>query len=163
VGFRQVRFDLDCPAVFDDGFFEPALVPQCIAQIVQGLRQVRFGLEGAAARGDGFFEPACRAKDFAEIGMGHRIIRIERDGLANPFHCQVMAPGLVGDETEKVQRSGMVWLHLQDLAVERLGIRQPPCPVVLGRDLERLWYRHREVTLKYLARAQGNGVPATLR
>ncbi len=33
-----------------------------------------------------------------------------------------MAAGLMSDETEKMQRMGMLWLRRQNLAVERLGI-----------------------------------------
>jgi hypothetical protein len=37
-----------------------------------------------------------------------------------------------------VQRIGMVGLHRENLAVERLGVRQPPGLVMLNRDLKRL-------------------------
>ena len=41
-----------------------------------------------------------------------------------------------------MQRAGVVWLHRKDLAVERFGFRQTPGPMMLKRDLKRLWNRH---------------------
>ena len=55
-----------------------------------------------------------------------------------------MAASLVSDDAEEVQRVGMIGLHRKDLAVERLGFRQPPGLVVLECDLKRLWNRHWE-------------------
>jgi len=49
---------------------------------------------------------------------------------------------LVSDDTEEVQRLGEFLLHGEDLAVERLGVRQSSCSVALNRHLKRLWNRH---------------------
>jgi len=44
-----------------------------------------------------------------------------------------MTSGLLSDAAEEAQGLGMVWLHRKDLAVERLGARQPAGLVVVNR------------------------------
>ena len=74
--------------------------------------------------------------------MSDGIIRVVDDGLANQIHCKVVAPGLVSNQTEEVERVGMVWLHRKDLAVECLGFRKSAGLMVLNRDLKRRRNRH---------------------
>jgi hypothetical protein len=45
---------------------------------------------------------------------------------------------LTRDISKLVQRIGMIWPDGENLAVERLGVCQPPGTVVLNRDLKRL-------------------------
>jgi len=142
IGFRHVRVDLERPAVFGDGLAEPALVPQCVSQIVAGIRVIRLEFKRPPARRDRFVEPAGRAVYFAEIGMSGGIVRVEDEGLANPIHRELVPADLVGDETQKVQSAGMIWLRPQDLAVKRLGFGQPPGLMALKSRLKRLWNRH---------------------
>ena len=125
-------------ALRGDGFVELASIPSRVAQIEVRIRKVGLEFERAATRCDGFVKPAERAAGFAEVGMSDGIIRVEDDGLTNQIHCEVMAIDLVSDETEEVQRAGMVWLRRKDPAVERLGFCQAPSLVALNRDLKRL-------------------------
>jgi hypothetical protein len=72
------------------------------------------------------------------------MVRGEKDGLMNLLCSEVMPAGLVGDDAEKVQRIRMVGLHGENLAIERLGVRQSSCPMVFDRELEALGNRHNE-------------------
>jgi hypothetical protein len=81
---------------------------------------------------------------FPQVEVSCGIIRVQNDGLTNPFHREVIVAELVSDETEEVKRAGMLWLKREDLAVDRLGIRQPPSLVVFHRESHGLGDRHGE-------------------
>jgi hypothetical protein len=53
-----------------------------------------------------------------------------------------MAANLVSDETEVVERVGVVWLDRQDLTIKRLGVGQPPFVLTLEREFEGLGEGH---------------------
>jgi hypothetical protein len=86
--------------------------------------------------------PAHNAKGFTEVAMSGRIFWIEADRPANPLHREIMAAALLSDDPKEMQSVGMVRLRREDLAVKRLGFREPPCLVALKRDLKHLRYRH---------------------
>jgi len=58
------------------------------------------------------------------------------------FHRDLVSTHLTRNISKLVQRIRMVWLNGEDLAEERLGVRQPPGTVVLDRDLKGLWNCH---------------------
>ena len=68
---------------------------------------------------------------FTQIGMTHRMIRIQTDSLANHLYGEVMAAHLMGDDSEQVERVGMLRCHREDLPVKRLRLRQPSGLMVL--------------------------------
>jgi len=140
--FQIVGFELEGAAECGDGLVEIASIPERVAQVEVSIRKVGHDLDRAAARVHGFIEPADRAASFAEVGMCDGIVRIEGDGLAHQIHREAMAPGAVRDETEEVQRAGVVGLRRKDLAVQRLGFGQTSRPVMLDCQIEGLWDRH---------------------
>jgi len=142
VGFHISGFQFHRPAKRSRCLLEPAPHGQHDAQIVVRFRESRFEFDRAATRGDGFVQPPDHAIGRAEIGMGVGIIRVEGDRFADPLYRRIVASDLHGDDTEEVQRVHLRWLRGQDLAVNRLGLRQPPGSVMLNRNLKRLWNGH---------------------
>jgi len=69
------------------------------------------------------------------------VVRVEKECLANPLHGKVIVAGLVGNDAEEVECSGMVGLDGKDAPVERLGLRQSPGLMVLEGQGEGLWDR----------------------
>ena len=61
--------------------------------------------------GDGFIQLAEVTVSLAEVGMSSRMVRVEGDSPADQFDREVMPTDLLGDDTEMVQRVGMVGLH----------------------------------------------------
>jgi hypothetical protein len=142
MGIRIAGLQFERATKRGNGFVELTAVPQRRAQIVVGHRVGGLDCECAATRGNGFLQSTGRAAGFTKVGMSGGIIRVEGNGLANPFHREVIAARLVSDDAEEVQRVSMLWLHRKDLAVERFGFRQTPGAVMLKRDLKRLWDGH---------------------
>ena len=70
--------------------------------------------------------------------MSTGIVRSDGNRLANPLHGEVMPAYLMGDDAKEMQRFGMAGMRGQDLAVERLGIGQPPGLMVLECQREGL-------------------------
>jgi hypothetical protein len=54
-----------------------------------------------------------------------------------------MLTGLMGNDTEEMQRIEMLWPNREDLLIKRLGFRQPPGMVVLEGQFESLLNRCR--------------------
>jgi hypothetical protein len=54
-----------------------------------------------------------------------------------------MPPNLIRKDTEQMERIRMAWLHREDLPIERLRFRKPARLVMLNRQPESLWDRHR--------------------
>jgi len=142
VGLREVGLEFERATPRGNSFIEPALRGQCGAQIVMGLCLVRFEFQRTTIRGSGFGGPSRGAAGFAEITMGGGIVWVERDGLANPLDREIVAAGLVSDAAQEVERAGMVWLHGEDLTVERLGVGQSSGAVALEGEIEGLWDGH---------------------
>ena len=64
--------------------------------------------------------------------------RLQRAGVANQFGRVVELPGRVGHEPEQVPCVGVRRVGGEDLAVEDLGLVQPPGPVVLDGRLHQV-------------------------
>jgi len=142
VGIQKIRLKFERALAGRDGFIQLALLPERVAQIVVGLRVVGLECDRPAIRRNGFVQPASRAPDYAEVRVSHRIIRVDNDGFANPLQGGVMASPLKRDDTEKMQRAGVVGLRRKDAPIKRLRLRQPPRALVLHRDLQRFRNRH---------------------
>lgn len=104
-----------------------------------GLRVAGSQCDRPAILGDSFVVPALLCQRGAEVGMSGGVVRTESEGLANPRHSEVNAPGLMRDHAEVVQRFRMVGLHGKDLPVERFSVRQSAGLVVLEGLGEHLW------------------------
>ena len=91
-------------------------------------------------------QTAQRAVGLPQIGKREWTLWVEGDRLPNEFHGAKVVPCLVGNDTEKMQCVGVVWLHGENLAVERLSFRQPPSLMVLEREIECLLDRHHRST-----------------
>jgi hypothetical protein len=63
------------------------------------------------------------------------------DGPANQIHRNVAASCLPGDDAEVMKRARVVWLLGEDLAIELLGLVQPPGLVMLQGNCHRLLNR----------------------
>ena len=142
VGLRVVGFEVEGETIRGDGVLDPALVLERISQVIPGVRVGWIDLESAAKVGDGGVRLAEGAAGFAEVGVSHGVLRLDGDGFLNPLHRDFVAAELVRDDAEEVQGVGVVWLHREDLAVERLGIGQATGLVMLNRDLKCLGNRH---------------------
>jgi hypothetical protein len=103
---------------------------------------VGFELDGPAIGGHGFVELAARAVDFTEVEMRGEVIRVEKESLANPLQGKVGVPGLMGDDSEEVERFDVVWLDRQDLAVERFSFSEAAGLMVLDGQCEGLRDSH---------------------
>ena len=142
VGFGKVRLELDRAAIGSNGFVELAALPQGVAQIGVALGKIRSGLERAPIHADRLVKMALRDQGIAETEVVLQNLRIHLDRPANALRRDVVAADLVSDETEVVQRIGMIWLRRKDLAVKRLGIRQAPALVMPKREFESLGNGH---------------------
>jgi len=69
-------------------------------------------------------------------------VRVESDGPKNPLHREIIPSALLGDDAKMVQSFSVIWLQGQDLAIERLGIRQSSGLMVLEGKGEGLWNGH---------------------
>ena len=65
--------------------------------------------------------------------MKKRIGRLRLDRLADVLDRQFVLPCLTGNQAQQVQGISIVGVHLQDLPVNRHGLLQMACLVVLRR------------------------------
>jgi len=75
--------------------------------------------------------------------MGERKVRLEIDRLANQFGRKILATDLMGDNSKKMPRVGVVGVHGEDLAAERLGLPKSPGLMVLKCLFEGFLSGHR--------------------
>ena len=92
--------------------------------------------------GDGFVDPACCVEGFAEGAMGIRVVWVKDKSPANPLRGKIVAADLVRDGAGETQCLGMIWLHGDDPAVERLGFGQASGLMMLESQSESLCNRH---------------------
>ena len=60
-----------------------------------------------------------------------RLPPIQSDGPANVFGSHILPPRLMGDDAEKVNRVGLIRIHLEDLSIELISRLQPATLMVL--------------------------------
>src|SRR5580704_16628968 len=109
---------------------EPAEIAERQAAIVMGVGEIRLEHRGALETGGGLHEMAAGAEHIAEIVVCLGDIRLERHRALEQFGG-VRPAELMGDDAEPVEAAGMVRIGGADLAVQALGIGQPPCFVVI--------------------------------
>ena len=99
--------------------------------------------------------------------MRRGIVRLKSKSVANPLHRNLGPAGLVRDHAEEVQGVGVGGLRGEDLAVERLGLRELPGLVMLegqgegllrghGRGAEVAAHHRRHIIRKAASRWRAN-------
>jgi len=71
------------------------------------------------------------------------LVWMESERFLNQVHGELVAANLSGENAEVMEGFGVAGLGGEDLAVQGLGIREPPGLVVLERKGEGLWDRDR--------------------
>jgi hypothetical protein len=74
------------------------------------------------------------------VAFGHLIVTSNR--LANKVDCRIVAADLVGENSKQMKTVEVAGIGCQYLAVNALGVRSLPCPMVPHRRLEKLHLRH---------------------
>ena len=82
--------------------------------------------------------------------MTNRTVRKQRDGLPDQLHRDVAPARLLCDDSQQVQRIGMVRLLIENHPVNGLGLRESSGLVVLERKINGLldcegWHRGHSV------------------
>ena len=109
---------------------EPAEIAERQAAIVMGVGEIRLEHRGVLETGRGLHEFALGAEHVAEIVVRLGDIRLERHRALEQFDG-VRPAELMGDDTEAVETAGMVRIGGADLAVQPLGLGQPPRLVMI--------------------------------
>src|SRR5580704_8343599 len=109
---------------------EAAEIAERQAAIVMGVGEIRLEHRGALETGRGLHEFALGAEHIAEIVVRFGKLRLERDRALEQFGG-VRSAELMGDDAEAVETAGMVRIGGADLAVEPLGLGEPPRPVMI--------------------------------
>src|SRR5580700_8039120 len=99
------------------------------AAIVMGVCEIRLEHRGALETGRGLHEFALGAEHVAEIVVRLGDIRLERHRALEQFDG-VRPAELMRHDAEPVETAGMVRIGGADLAIEPLGLGQPP-PLVM--------------------------------
>ena len=95
-----------------------------------GVGEIRLEHRGALETGRGLHEIAAGAEHIAEIVVYLGDIRLERHRALEQFGG-VRPPELVGNDAEPVETADMVRIGGADLAIQALGVGQPPCFVMI--------------------------------
>ena len=117
---------------------ELAFIPKNDSEIIVRLCKMRIDPERSPIAGDSFVPATHGAVKFSQIAMHRGIVGVRRERLPHPLHRQVGATDLMGQNSERMQRIGVAWLHREDLSVKSLGFGQATGPVMLRRLIEGL-------------------------
>jgi len=142
MGWGKVRIELESPANCDGGGVHPAEFDLRCTQVVVCFGRLRVEFKGAGIAGDGFLQPAEGPIRFAKMAMRCGVRRVEGDCTAYPLRRKLVLTSLVGGNPKKVQRAGVIWLHLQDLLVKLPGLGQATGAMVLKCKFKGLWNGH---------------------
>lgn len=91
-----------------DGFVGQTPVAQRDTQIVMGLRIIRLEPDGVAVDGNGLARQPFVAQDVTEIVVILRTVGIDCDRSLDQFNAGIQSTALVGDDTQQMQRLGMI-------------------------------------------------------
>src|SRR5580704_11450945 len=109
---------------------EAAEIAERQAAIVMGVGEIRLEHRGALETGCGLHEFALGAEHVAEIVVHLGDVRLERYRALEQFDG-VRPAELMGDDAEAVETAGMARIGGADLAVEPLGLGEPPRLVMI--------------------------------
>jgi hypothetical protein len=131
-GLRTGRLRIDGERALETsgGFGEPAEIAERQAAIVMGVGVGGLEHRGALEAGRGFGEFAVGCKHVTEIVVRLGNIGLKRHRAFEQFDG-VRPAELMGDDAEPVQAAGMVRIGGADLAVQALGLGQPPRLVMI--------------------------------
>src|SRR5580700_6122068 len=109
---------------------EPAEIAERQAAIVMGVGEIRLEHRGALETGRSLHEFALGAEHVAEIVVRFGEVWLERHRALEQFGG-VRPAELMGDDAEAVEAAGMIRIGGADLAVEPLGLGEPPRLVMI--------------------------------
>src|SRR5580704_17005602 len=109
---------------------EPAEIAERQAAIVMGVGEIRLEHRGLLESGGGLHEFALGTEHVAEIVVRLGEVRRERYRAFEEFDG-VRTAELMGDDTKPMETAGMVRIGGADLAVQPLGLGQPPRLVMI--------------------------------
>ena len=108
-------------AICGDRLVELALVPQRIAEVGVGLGKVGLDADRLAICGDRLVELAQVLQRIAEIGKIKWILSVLSYRLTDQFDRYVVAPHLIRNDAEQVERIRMLGLGRQHAPITSLG------------------------------------------
>src|SRR5580700_681791 len=111
---------------------EPAEIAERQAAIVMGVGEIRLEHRGALETGRSLHEFALGAEHVAEIVVRFGEVWLERHRALEQFGG-VRPAELMGDDAEAVEAAGMIRIGGTDLAVQPLGLGEPPRLVMIER------------------------------
>jgi hypothetical protein len=109
---------------------EAAEIAERQAAIVMGVGEIRLEHSGVLESRRGLHEFALGAEHIAEVVVRLGEARLERHRAFEQFDG-VRPAELMGDDTEAVETAGMVRIGSADLAIQPLGLGQPPRLVMI--------------------------------
>ena len=118
----KLGVDRDRVAIFSDRLLHLAPHQQKVRQIVMRLSMLRIELHCPVMGRDRFVVTPHPGQNQAEALMKIRMIRIDGDGASNQFRGILVPAGLVFDDSQEMQRIGMVRLLGKNLPVNRLRV-----------------------------------------
>ena len=141
-GQKVVGFQLRCRAILGDRLGRETLLLKYQAQVVVRFRIGRPKRERPAETRRRGLELAQAHPDIALVVVIVGFLRPLGNGAANQIHRQCRLAGLQREDTEQMQRIGVIGLVRQDLPVKGLRLAQLARLMILDREVEGLLDRH---------------------
>ncbi len=160
-GIRRARTERDGDPALRFRFFEPIQANENIAEIKLRIGMVRVQGDRPAVVRCRFVQTLQCFENDAEVivKFGDRGVAI--DGALDQFQRQFVAAGLMGDDTEIVQRPRMTGGNSEDLPISILGRRKLTGPMI-GESLREHGVDFRQGGRR-CAGTRGTTAPSTLR
>ena len=134
-GSRVIGLESDGPAIRRDRLVELPLVLQSDAEIVVGLGAVRFQGDDLPMVGNRLVQSPLDSKGLPSIAKGFGPVGPQGEGPPDQIHRHIRPPTLEVEGSQEFKSLGMTRLPIQNLAIDPLGLRQPPGLVVPDRCL----------------------------
>ena len=143
VGVRMIGLQCQHPPEASLRLLKFPLLGKHIGEAVMRIPMAGFQVDGAPIAGRGRRQIALQKVGVSKVVVIVRRSRIVLDGSKDQWNSDLILAGLLRDDTEVMERIGVLRIDLQDLAIAGFGLRQAARLMVLQTHLQRLGDRSR--------------------